>query len=76
MKSLLAYLIRAYQIILSPFMGHHCRYYPTCSEYAIDAIEEHGPWQGAQLALRRILRCHPWHAGGADPVPPACHNQD
>ncbi|WOJ92451.1 membrane protein insertion efficiency factor YidD [Congregibacter variabilis] len=76
LKSFLQILIRGYQLLLSPFMGHHCRYYPTCSRYAIEAIEEHGPIKGSNLAVRRILRCHPWHEGGADPVPTACQHQD
>ncbi|WP_439101156.1 membrane protein insertion efficiency factor YidD [Congregibacter sp.] len=74
--TLLRALIRGYQLLLSPFLGHHCRYYPSCSSYAVEAIEEHGPWKGSSLAIRRILRCHPWHEGGADPVPPACQHQD
>lgn len=76
MKALLQGFIRAYQLLLSPWLGHHCRYYPTCSRYAIEAIEEHGSFKGSQLAIRRLLRCHPWHEGGADPVPPACQHQD
>ncbi|WP_414981990.1 membrane protein insertion efficiency factor YidD [Congregibacter sp.] len=75
-RSLLQTLIRGYQLLLSPFMGHHCRYHPTCSRYAIEAIEAHGSLKGCKLAAHRILRCHPWHEGGADPVPPACQHQD
>ncbi|EED31961.1 hypothetical protein TIGR00278 [gamma proteobacterium NOR5-3] len=75
-KTFLQTLIRGYKLILSPFMGHHCRFYPTCSSYAIEAIEEHGALKGSKLAAQRILRCHPWHEGGADPVPTACHHQD
>lgn len=62
-------LLRAYQYLLSPFLGQHCRFTPTCSQYAIDALREHGPWRGSMLAARRVLRCHPWHPGGVDPVP-------
>ncbi|MDP5070934.1 MAG: membrane protein insertion efficiency factor YidD [Congregibacter sp.] len=76
LKALLQAFIRGYQLLFSPWMGQHCRYYPSCSRYAIDAIEEHGPLRGSKLALLRILRCHPWHEGGADPVPPACHHRD
>jgi putative membrane protein insertion efficiency factor len=73
MKTLLIAFIRAYQLLLSPWLGHHCRFYPTCSRYAVEAIETHGPLRGTRLAVQRIARCHPWHAGGADPVPPTGH---
>lgn len=63
-------LIRAYQRTLSPLLGSACRYHPSCSEYAAEALRQHGLWAGSWLALRRILRCHPWHDGGFDPVPP------
>lgn len=69
MTRLLIGLLRAYQYLLSPFFGQHCRFTPTCSQYAIDALREHGPWCGSMLAARRVLRCHPWHPGGVDPVP-------
>ncbi|MBF0471864.1 MAG: membrane protein insertion efficiency factor YidD [Gammaproteobacteria bacterium] len=62
-------IIRLYSLIISPFLGPHCRYHPTCSAYAVEAITLHGPMRGAWLALRRLLRCHPWHEGGLDPVP-------
>ncbi len=71
MKRLLLLAIRGYQITLSPFFGTQCRFHPTCSAYAIEAIEIHGAWRGSWLAVKRILNCHPWHAGGVDPVPPA-----
>jgi hypothetical protein len=71
MKTLLLFFIRAYQWILSPWVGHHCRFHPTCSAYAIEAIEEHGAIKGSILAVQRLLRCHPWHEGGVDLVPPA-----
>lgn len=70
MKSLLLGLIRAYQLLLSPFFGSRCRFYPTCSSYAREAIEVHGALLGSWLTLKRIVRCGPWHPGGVDPVPP------
>jgi len=63
--------IRFYQVVISPWTGHGCRFTPTCSAYAITAIERHGPGRGLWLAVCRIGRCHPWSAGGVDPVPPA-----
>lgn len=62
-------LIRAYQLLVSPVLPPSCRYYPSCSHYAAEAIERHGPWRGTLLAARRLLRCHPWGGGGYDPVP-------
>jgi len=67
-KSLLL-LIRAYQIVVSPLLGPRCRFYPTCSEYAHEAIVKHGVMKGLFFAVKRILRCHPFHPGGFDPVP-------
>jgi putative membrane protein insertion efficiency factor len=61
--------IGAYRLFLSPFFGQHCRFHPTCSAYAIEAIETHGPWRGSWLALRRLGRCHPLNEGGVDWVP-------
>lgn len=69
MGRVLILLIRIYQWGLSPFLGHHCRFYPTCSEYACTAIARHGAARGLWLAVKRIGRCHPWHPGGVDPVP-------
>jgi putative membrane protein insertion efficiency factor len=69
MQSLLLLLIRGYRLLLSPWLGSHCRFYPTCSQYAQEAVTRHGALTGSWLGLRRLLRCHPWHAGGVDPVP-------
>lgn len=70
-KTLLLGLIRLYQLTLSPIIGQHCRFTPSCSQYASGAIDRFGPWRGGWLALRRIGRCHPFCPGGYDPVPPA-----
>lgn len=69
MKHLLVFLIRVYQKLISPLLPPSCRFYPSCSEYACQAIQKHGVIKGAYLAMRRLLRCHPWHAPGYDPVP-------
>jgi putative membrane protein insertion efficiency factor len=69
MKKLLIFLIRSYQYLISPWLGNHCRYYPSCSHYAVTALRTHGVTRGGWLALRRLSRCHPWHEGGFDPVP-------
>lgn len=61
--------IRWYQRFVSPYMPPTCRFYPSCSTYAVEAITCHGPWKGSVLAVRRLLRCHPFHPGGYDPVP-------
>lgn len=68
-KKLFIYLVRAYQIGISPLMGNHCRFYPTCSRYTIIAIDRHGVCQGIWLAIKRIGRCRPGCQGGVDPVP-------
>ena len=60
--------IRAYQVVLRPVMPPACRFAPSCSEYAFEAVATHGAWRGGSMAIRRIARCHPWHAGGYDPV--------
>ncbi|MGD1975729.1 MAG: membrane protein insertion efficiency factor YidD [Desulfobacterales bacterium] len=65
----LVFFVRVYQYTLSPFLGPSCRFYPSCSEYARQAIKRHGPLSGLVLAVKRILRCHPFHPGGVDPVP-------
>jgi putative membrane protein insertion efficiency factor len=70
MKQLLVRLLRAYQLLLSPMLGQNCRFYPTCSNYSIEAIRTHGAARGSYLALRRVCRCHPWNEGGVDLVPP------
>lgn len=62
--------VRVYQYLISPVLGPHCRFYPSCSHYAVEAIECHGLGRGLLLAVRRLSRCHPWHPGGVDPVPP------
>lgn len=69
MKAVLIALIKGYRLLLSPWWGRQCRFTPTCSEFAEEAIERHGALQGTWLAMRRISRCHPWHTGGYDPVP-------
>jgi hypothetical protein len=62
-------LIRVYQWVISPIIGPKCRYQPTCSHYAVEALKKHGPFKGCWLALRRIASCHPWGGSGWDPVP-------
>jgi len=62
-------LIRTYQYGVSPFLGRNCRFYPSCSEYAVESLQRYGVIRGLLLALRRLSRCHPWHPGGFDPVP-------
>lgn len=69
MRFLLILLVKGYRLIFSPYVGRSCRFAPTCSQYALDALNEYGALKGSWLALRRIGRCHPWHAGGYDPVP-------
>ncbi len=73
MKSLLArpliWLARGYQLLISPLLPPSCRFYPSCSNYAIEALQRHGAAKGLWLALRRVARCNPWHPGGHDPVP-------
>ena len=66
---LVALPVRAYRLLLSPWVGHGCRYQPTCSAYAMDALERHGALKGGYLAAHRICRCHPWGQSGFDPVP-------
>ncbi len=71
MRTALILLIRFYRYAVSPLLGPRCRFHPTCSEYALEAVSRHGALRGTWLALRRLLRCHPWHPPGHDPVPPA-----
>lgn len=68
-RALLIGLVRAYRYLLSPWIGQHCRFHPTCSVYAIEALERHGALRGSWLTLTRLGRCHPFHPGGEDPVP-------
>lgn len=62
-------LIRGYRLLLSPWLGNNCRFYPSCSSYTITAVERFGVFRGGLMGIRRLLRCHPWHAGGVDQVP-------
>ena len=73
MRRILIFIIRAYQYIISPFLGNSCRFYPTCSSYAQTAIEKHGIFIGSWMAVKRLGRCHPWSPGGVDPVPDVKH---
>lgn len=69
MARILIWIVKAYQLVLSPFFGQQCRFYPTCSQYALEAIQKHGAVLGAYYTVRRLVRCHPWCAGGHDPIP-------
>jgi len=69
LKTVLIYLIRGYQVGISPLLPPSCRYSPTCSHYGIEALKKHGLIKGSWLTIRRIARCHPWAKGGYDPVP-------
>jgi len=69
MRTIIIYFIKAYRLILSPFLGQNCRFEPTCSRYTEQAIRQHGALKGGALGVRRICRCHPWNEGGYDPVP-------
>lgn len=70
MKTLLIGLLKVYRAVISPLYGQVCRYHPSCSAYALDAVSTHGAARGSWLAVRRLGRCHPWSPGGYDPVPP------
>lgn len=69
MRSVLIALVRGYQLFLGPLLPSACRYTPSCSSYAIEALQKYGAWRGLSLSVRRIGRCHPFHVGGYDPVP-------
>jgi putative membrane protein insertion efficiency factor len=69
-------LLRAYRFFLSPWLGNSCRFFPSCSNYSEEAIRRHGFWRGSLLTLRRLGKCHPWHAGGHDPVPAQAAKDD
>jgi putative membrane protein insertion efficiency factor len=73
MRWLIIKLIRGYRYLLSPWLGSSCRFHPSCSAYALTAVERFGVLRGSWLAVQRLLRCHPWHAGGVDPVPDREH---
>jgi uncharacterized protein len=73
MQGTLIKAVRAYRYAISPLLGDNCRFYPSCSEYALVAIARYGAAKGLWLAMRRLLRCHPWHHGGYDPVPEKPH---
>ncbi|MFL2499971.1 MAG: membrane protein insertion efficiency factor YidD [Porticoccaceae bacterium] len=75
MRRLLIGIIKGYQFLLSPLIGQNCRFHPTCSHYAIEAINEHGVLKGGYLSVRRIIKCHPFNEGGHDPVPTKCDKQ-
>jgi len=68
-QQVLLFFIKVYQLLISPLTGPACRFYPSCSEYAFEAVKKHGSLKGAFLAVKRILKCHPFHPGGFDPVP-------
>ncbi len=83
MRALILLLLRAYQLLVSPLLGQRCRFYPSCSQYALEAVTRYGSLRGSVLALRRLARCHPFNAGGYDPVrapsaptAQACHAHD
>jgi hypothetical protein len=69
MARVLVWLIKLYRICISPLLGSNCRFTPSCSVYALTAVQRYGTIKGSWLAIRRVSRCHPWHAGGIDPVP-------
>jgi putative membrane protein insertion efficiency factor len=70
MQAVFLFLIRGYRLLLSPWFGSQCRFYPTCSAYAEEAVRTHGAGKGFVLTVFRLGKCHPWHSGGVDPVPP------
>jgi hypothetical protein len=76
MNRILIAIVQVYRYALSPLLGQRCRFYPSCSSYAVEALDRHGAWRGSWLAVRRLACCHPWHQGGFDPVPPAERDAD
>jgi putative membrane protein insertion efficiency factor len=68
-KSICILLIRLYQLLVSPFLGKQCRFHPSCSQYALEAVIRYGSFKGSQLTFLRLAKCHPWHPGGIDLVP-------
>lgn len=76
MQAFLVFLIKLYRYLISPWVGQHCRFHPTCSVYALTAIERFGALKGSCLAAKRLCRCHPWHEGGIDPVPEKLGNNN
>nr|WP_212655447.1 membrane protein insertion efficiency factor YidD [Marinomonas sp. CT5] len=76
MKRIFVTLVKGYQFLISPLLGNNCRFYPTCSHYMIQAIERFGIVKGTYLGVKRLLKCHPWHEGGIDPVPDSCQCKD
>jgi len=75
MRALILGILRVYRLLFSPWMGNQCRFYPTCSHYAEQAIVMHGVTRGVWLGVRRIMKCHPWHPGGFDHVPAPVKNR-
>ncbi len=75
LKMLVKMPVYFYRLFISPFLGMNCRFLPSCSQYALEAIEIHGIWYGCSLTLKRISRCHPWGKHGIDDVPPSSHHQ-
>ena len=75
-KTLFIKLVKGYQFLISPLLGNNCRFYPSCSRYMIEAIERFGIIKGVYLGIRRLAKCHPFHEGGIDPVPPCAHCQE
>ena len=69
-QSVFLFIISMYRLLLSPWLGNNCRFHPSCSHYAEEAIRQHGALKGGWLAIKRLGKCHPWHEGGIDPVPP------
>ncbi|WP_083921153.1 membrane protein insertion efficiency factor YidD [Hahella ganghwensis] len=74
-KKALLLIVQCYRYAISPMMGNHCRFYPSCSHYTFEAISRYGAIKGSYLGVRRLLRCHPWSTGGIDPVPECSHSR-